>query len=192
MKRKHSSLEIILGVVLLLVAVVFGWQLWRDKENLIGEQYYLLKASLDNASGLDVGSGVKLAGIKVGQVKSKGLDKSTYRAQLLLEINKGVKVPKDSQLVVGAAGLLGAPEVKIEAGNSSELMVAGDSFSKTVSQPSLEDMIGRAIFVLNAVGGGAKPATSSNQTTTPNVVAPEQTPMTNGVKNKGENKGEKK
>ncbi|MGI9461047.1 MAG: MlaD family protein [Alphaproteobacteria bacterium] len=154
MQTKHSSLEIILGAGLLVLAVLFGWQLWQDKENILQNKFYVVKASLDNASGLDTGTAVKMAGLKIGRVKSKSLNKTTYRAELEIEINQDIKLPKDSRLVVGASGLLGSPEIKIEQGASSEMLAAGATFEKTVSQPSLEDMIGRAIFVLNAVGSG--------------------------------------
>lgn len=77
MKARHSSLEIILGGGLLLLAIVFGLQLWRDKENLFGNNYYVIKASLDNATGLDAGTAVKMAGLKIGQIKSRALNKQT-------------------------------------------------------------------------------------------------------------------
>ncbi|MDI9313836.1 MAG: MlaD family protein [Hydrotalea sp.] len=155
MKARHSSLEIILGAVLLVLAIFFATQLWRDKDSVFGNNYYILKASLDNATGLDAGTAVKMAGLKVGQVKSRTLNKQTYRADIQIEIRQGITVPKDSTLVVGSSGLLGAPEAKIEQGAAPEAMNAGDTFQKTTSQPSLEDMIGRAIFVLNAVGSGS-------------------------------------
>ena len=161
MKARHSSLEVILGGLLLLVAIFFSLQLWRDKQNILGNNYYILKASLDNATGLDAGTAVKMAGLKIGQVKSRSLNKQTYRADLQIEIKQGITVPKDSTLVVGAAGLLGATEVKIEQGSATDMLNAGDTFQKTTSQPSLEDMIGRAIFVLNAIGSGQ---TSAGQT----------------------------
>ena len=162
MKARHSSLEIILGGGLLLLAIVFGLQLWRDKENLFGNNYYVIKASLDNATGLDAGTAVKMAGLKIGQIKSRALNKQTYRADIEIEIKQGITVPKDSVLVVGASGLLGAPEAKIEQGGAVDAMVAGDTFQKTTSQPSLEDMIGRAIFVLNGVGSGQSSAAPTN------------------------------
>lgn len=162
MKIKHSSLEIILGAGLLILALAFGWQLWRDKSDLFGNQYYIVKASLDSAAGIDAGSPVKMAGIKIGQVKSKTLNPQTYRAELELQIKQNIKLPKDSLLVVGASGLLGAPEIKIEQGNAPEPLAAGATFERTASQPSLEDMIGRAIFVLNAVGGQNNPSQNNN------------------------------
>lgn len=153
--NKHTSLEILLGAVLLGLAIIFGFSLWQDKGSFFksGQKLQLYAKFTDSAT-IDVGTAVKLAGTKIGQVVDKQLDVKDYRALVTLNIENNIKIPNDSILVVGSSGLLGGSEMRVELGQATEFLKSGESFQKTQSQPSLEDMIGRAIFVLNAIGAG--------------------------------------
>ena len=63
---------------------------------------YELVARFDSIEGLDVGSDVRLGGIKVGQVISQELDPVTYLAVVRIGIAEGIRLPIDSSLQVAS------------------------------------------------------------------------------------------
>jgi phospholipid/cholesterol/gamma-HCH transport system substrate-binding protein len=97
---------------------------------------------------------VRSAGVTVGRVKGIALDPKTYQGVVTMEIEQGVKFPKDTSAKILTSGLLGDQYVGLEAGEDDKELVAGDVIRRTQSAVVLENLIGQMIFNKAAEAGG--------------------------------------
>ena len=107
---------------------------------------YKLIAEFDNAEGINVGSDVRLAGIKVGTVTASSLNTESFQARLELTIIPTVKLADDSAAKVTAEGLLGGKFIKLEPGGSDTLFADGGVFSYTQGAVDVWSLISQAMF----------------------------------------------
>ncbi len=145
-------IESIMGGVVLLVAIMFLVFAWNTAD-LRTVQGYELSAAFLRVGGLEVGSDVRVSGIKVGTVTSEHLDKKTYDAIVRMNIRPGVKLPADTVAKVASAGLMGGTYVKLEPGSAAETLDPGDRIKHTKDIKSLEDLVGEIIFLATDQGG---------------------------------------
>ena len=144
---KRNVIETVLGAVVLLIAglfLVFAW-LGADVQPVQG---YPLKAKFNAVDGLTVGSDVRIGGVKVGSVTDQHIDPKTFRAVVSLSILSEVKLPKDSVARITSSGLLGEKYVKLEPGGAAETYQAGEVIAQTKDVISLEEMLGKVIFLV--------------------------------------------
>ena len=98
-------------------------------------------ASFNDVSGISVGSNIKLAGVTVGKVLEIKLDEITYTAEMVLGINRKIKIPNDSEIIITSEGLLGGNYVSISPGGSDIFLSENENFSFTQSSLSLNNLI---------------------------------------------------
>lgn len=111
---------------------------------------YELHAFFDNAGSLKPRSKISMAGVTIGKVKGIRLDKQTYMAEVVMEINRHVdNIPVDSTAAIVTAGLLGEKYISISIGGDEAFLRDGDRFEDTQSAVILEDLIGK--FLLGSV-----------------------------------------
>ena len=137
--------ETLVGLVVVAVAAVFLTQV-ISRADLTQPNAIAVTANFLNADGLAPGTDVRLAGVKVGRVKSQELDPQTYEALLTLEIDKSVPVPDDSSIKVLTDGLLGGNFIALEPGGSEQMLADGGHISLTSDAVNLIDLISTAIF----------------------------------------------
>ena len=106
---------------------------------------YTVTAKFDRIEGIRVGTDVRMSGIKIGAVLSQTLEPVTYRAVLLLGIDKSVKLPVDTIAKITTEGLLGNKYVELEVGAEDKLLQQGDQITHTQSSIDLEDLISRYV-----------------------------------------------
>lgn len=107
---------------------------------------YVVSAKFDNIGGLKPRAPVRSAGVNVGRVKRIALDPKTYQGVVTMEIDEGVRFPKDSSAKILTAGLLGDQYIGLEPGADEKELVAGDVIRQTQSAVVLENLIGQMIF----------------------------------------------
>ena len=115
---------------------------------------YDVHAKFLKVGGLNVGSDVRINGIKVGSVVALSLDKDDFIANVTMSILPNVQLPKDSVAAIVGDGLMGDKFIKIEPGKSQEMLQNGDSLAKTKDFKTLEDMVGEIIFMVTDNGNG--------------------------------------
>jgi phospholipid/cholesterol/gamma-HCH transport system substrate-binding protein len=159
---QRNIVETVLGAVVLLVAAGFLLYFSRATEIRAAEGGYNLTANFSSVDGLQTGAPVRVSGVKVGQVTGFRLDTRSYAAIVTMNINEGVKLPKDTSAVVASAGLLDGKFMTLQPGSEDDLLKGGDRIEYTQSTPSLEQLLGQVIFSLNKdkddskKGGGKK------------------------------------
>lgn len=124
---------------------------------------YVLKARFSNIGQLKQRAPIKIAGVRIGSVRSIRLDATTLEAVVELAIDTRYReLPDDSAAAIFTSGLLGDQYVGITPGGSPDMFKDGDEVVLTQSSMQLEDLIGKFL-----VGGGdtAKPKSDSPSAT---------------------------
>ncbi|HSV28034.1 MAG TPA: outer membrane lipid asymmetry maintenance protein MlaD [Candidatus Omnitrophota bacterium] len=153
----RNLIETIMGAVVLMVAgffLVFAYR-HADLEEVQG---YELKAQFASVGGLDVGSDVRINGIKVGTVNSHALDPATFNAIVTMTIMPSIQLPQDTVATIATEGLLGGKFVKLEPGRAPDRIAAGGAIAHTKDFKSIEEMVGQLIFLATADQPQAAPA----------------------------------
>jgi phospholipid/cholesterol/gamma-HCH transport system substrate-binding protein len=115
---------------------------------------------MSRVDGIAVGTDVKLAGIKVGEVSALTLDPRDYLVVVHMTIHDDVKVPDDSSLMVTSSGLLGSSYLSISPGGSDKLLAAGGRIRNTQGAVDLMGLLSRfagSAAEGNSNSGGTKP-----------------------------------
>lgn len=146
---QKNILETLMGGVVVIVAVSFLVFAYNGSQLRV-EDGYNVNARFANASGIALGSDVKVGGIKVGVVSDMKLDNKTYEALVTLQVRNDTKLPKDSSAAISSSGLLGEKYVQISPGNDDAMLEEGGRIMFTQSGVNLEEMIGKFMFS----GGG--------------------------------------
>lgn len=137
----ENKTEVIAGGIVLAVAAGFLIYAGQMTGVSAGQSEYKLTASFRSADGVDVGTDVRLAGVKVGRVTSLELDPVTYRAETVFTVRDGIEVPDDSAVAVSSEGLLGGNYVEILPGGSPFYFAPGDEIEFTQGSISLISLL---------------------------------------------------
>ena len=99
---------------------------------------------------MNVGTDVRLAGVKVGTVTDVDLNPETYRADTTVALARGIEIPDDSAIIISSEGLLGGNFVEIMPGGSPFYFEPGDEIPDTQGAVSLVSLL------LKFVSGGGE------------------------------------
>ncbi len=143
---KKNPVETILGFFVLIFTGLFLFFAASrvDIKNIEG---YTVTANFAKIGGLEVGSDVRISGIKVGSVLATRLNPDTYTADVEMSIDRSVKLPIDTIAAIADVGMMGDKYVRLEPGKSQAFLKDGDSMAQTKSYKSLEDNISEFIFL---------------------------------------------
>lgn len=118
--------ETILGAIVAAVAIGFFAFAAAQAGQTGAREGYALTARFQRVDGINIGSDVRISGVKVGVVRSIELDPETYLARLTLAMNDGVTVLDDSTARIASDGLLGGAYVAIEPAGMDALAAGGE------------------------------------------------------------------
>jgi phospholipid/cholesterol/gamma-HCH transport system substrate-binding protein len=141
---KDHVAEALAGVAVVVVAawfLVFA----LNRTGTAGGNSYELVARFPNASGISVGSDVRVSGMKVGSVTAQRLDPRSYQAVVTLSVNSAVKLPLDSSAAITSEGLLGGSFISLVPGGDPEPLAPGDEISDTQGATDLMGLLGSFI-----------------------------------------------
>lgn len=143
---QSKALEILVGLFVCLgVAAVFVLTFRvASLDTVGGGQTYAVTANFGNIGGLKPGSAVTMAGVKVGRVRSIGIDPDTFEARVTLDIAQRFdRIPEDSSAKILTAGLLGEQYIGLEPGGMEEYLSDGSELMLTQGAVVLENLIGQ-------------------------------------------------
>jgi phospholipid/cholesterol/gamma-HCH transport system substrate-binding protein len=147
---KMARLEWSVGLFIVLTFAAFMFLAFRvaSRESLIGVQnHYMVHASFDDISGLRVRAPVRVAGVRIGQIRDIIIDPDSFRARVTLEIESSdLSLPVDSSASILTEGLLGARYIHLTPGFSPETLKDGSEIIRTNSAMILENMISTFLF----------------------------------------------
>ena len=137
----EKNLEIITGTIVLIVAAGFLVFIIKVGGFSADNENYNLNTSFRSAEGIDTGTEVRMAGVKIGTVKSLSLNAETLQADVKLKIEKSILIPNDSSAVISSEGLLGGSFLEIVPGGSFDNYAAGEIIEDTQSSISLINLL---------------------------------------------------
>ena len=146
-----KPMETIMGIVVLFVAAFLLYFAYKVSDLQVVKGYEVTARFL-KVGGLNVGSDVRINGIKVGTVVSQKLDNENYDAEIVMSLSSDVPLPKDSTAVIVGDGLIGDKFIKIEPGKSKEMLQNGDVITNVKDFKTIEDMVGEIIFMVTDNG----------------------------------------
>ena len=110
---------------------------------------YALNAKFNSVGGLAPGNDVRIGGVKIGSVLDQRIDPADFRAVIVFSVRNDLKLPDDTVAAITSDGLLGGKYLRLEPGRTQTMLAAGGTLKNTRDALSLEDMLGRAIFLLS-------------------------------------------
>jgi len=142
---QNSIVETLIGAAVVAVAVLFLAFAYSSTGSGPVSGYEVV-AKFNRADGVNVGSDVRLSGIKVGTVSKLSLDPKTYNAVVTIALARDVKLPDDSSIRITSEGLLGNQYLSIEPGSSMKYIMAGGEIENTQGAIDLVGLLGKAVF----------------------------------------------
>ncbi len=145
MQKTH--LEILVGLFFLAGFVAFGWLALRLGEvPWIAEQRsYTIQAEFNNISGIAKGAMIRIAGVDVGRVTSLRLGEDNL-ALVSLQVDRAVRIPKDSIASVKSQGIIGDKFIQITLGGDEQVFKPGEVLRETESAVDIESLISKFAF----------------------------------------------
>lgn len=128
--------ELWVGAAVLAVAV--GFLLWSTGGSLRqSADGYELRAAFPNVNGIDKGTDVRVAGVKVGRVSAVTLDPQSFMAEARLSLPGTIRLPVDSAALIQSDGLLGGSYIELQPGGAAENLNPGDEIEDVQGAVSL-------------------------------------------------------
>ena len=142
---RSNTFETFIGAIVIILAVSFLFYSFSITDNNV-EGTYKIKATFNRIDGIQIGSDVRLSGIKIGSVAKSSLNQTTYEADLVLIIDNSIFIPDDSSAKITMDGLLGSNYISIEPGGSDIYLTDNDYLLYTQGSIDLIGLVGEALF----------------------------------------------
>ena len=137
----HNKTEVMVGGAVLAVALGFLVYAAQITGVRTSSGSYPLTASFRSLEGVNVGTDVRLAGVKIGSVESVILNSETFRADTIINVRDGIEIPDDSAITIASEGLLGGNFVEIVPGGSPFMFEPDSEIEDTQSAVSLVSLL---------------------------------------------------
>ncbi len=141
-----NIIETLIGFAVIAIAIFFVFFSYFKSDSSASFSGYKLVINFDRVDGLNVGSDVKVSGLKVGRVVDAKIDNKTFQAKVEIDVDNAVKIPDDSSAEIISAGLLGDKYIALVPGGSEENLKDGDVIRYSQSSISIESLIGKFMF----------------------------------------------
>ena len=142
---RSNTFETFIGAIVIILAISFLFYSFSITDNN-AEGTYKIKATFNRIDGIQIGSDVRLSGIKIGSVAKSSLNQTTYEADLVLIIDNSIFIPDDSSAKITMDGLLGSNYISIEPGGSDVYLTDNDYLLYTQGSIDLIGLVGEALF----------------------------------------------
>ena len=143
---KRNPIETILGFCVLIFTIMFlCYASGRIDTKKVGG--YTLVASFSKIGGLEVGSDVRISGIKVGSVLATHLKPDDFTADVYLSIDSSVRLPIDTVAAIADVGIMGDKYVRLEPGKAQAVLQDNGRIMHAKDYKSLEDSVSEFIFL---------------------------------------------
>jgi phospholipid/cholesterol/gamma-HCH transport system substrate-binding protein len=144
---KQSKLELTVGVFMLIgLSAVAYLALRIGAGAMVGGSTYDLQARFTNSGGLNPGSNVIVAGVRIGRIKSIQLNPKDFSAVVTFSVRDEVKLPADTIASIKTTGLIGDKFLALAPGGDTEVLAPGALITDTESTVDLESLISRFAF----------------------------------------------
>jgi phospholipid/cholesterol/gamma-HCH transport system substrate-binding protein len=143
---KQNLMETAVGALVIAIALGFFIFMYSTTGVGKGSGGYQLTAKFKNVEGINIGSDVRMSGIKIGSVTGQALDGQSYDAILTIAIDPTIKLPDDSTAKITSEGLLGGKFIALEPGGSETLLSDGGAITYTQGAIDLWSLVSDYMF----------------------------------------------
>ena len=140
------KVELTVGTFVLLGLVAILYLALQVGSNRWAGDHYSLYARFLNAGGLNEGSSVQIAGVKVGTVGTIALNKEQMVAMVEIKLPMDLVLDDDTIASIKSTGLIGDKFLALNPGGSGLQLAPGEVIVDTESAVDLEDLISRFAF----------------------------------------------
>ena len=118
--------ELKIGIFIVVALSILGTFIFVIGDfGVLFKKSYLLSVSFDSAEGLEKRTAVRMAGVKVGYIKDIRLKGN--KAEILMNIDSGVAVPRGSKATMAALGILGERHIEIVPEEATDFYKPGET-----------------------------------------------------------------
>jgi phospholipid/cholesterol/gamma-HCH transport system substrate-binding protein len=146
--------EALVGLFVILFAGWFVWFAYGATGGGAKAGAIHVTAFFPNSTGINVGSDVRVAGMKVGTVAEQALDPQSYQVKVKLALDPALKLPADSSAAITSEGFLGATFISLIPGGETVSLKDGDTIADTQGAMDLMGMVGQFINKSGGSSGG--------------------------------------
>tara|TARA_B100001063_G_scaffold239658_1_gene263519 strand:- start:450 stop:890 length:441 start_codon:yes stop_codon:yes gene_type:complete len=143
---RKLNFEFILGLIILVITFLALITISTKITFYKPVNDFSLESSFFDIGQLDIGSDVKINGVKVGEVKKIYLDIETYMAVVKTSFIRKINIPTDSSFKISNNGFVGSPYVEISLGISPIFYKNNEVTDNNIDAISLEEIINNFIF----------------------------------------------
>lgn len=154
---RRSTIETVLGAVVLLTAGVFLIFSYQTADVSGGSGGYKLSATFTNIGSLNRGDAVQMAGVNIGTVTDINLNEY-FEAEVMIDIKSDIQIPADSVAIITSEGLLGGQYLGIQPGGALDNLESGGAITYTQPHVSLQELLGKFIYSSGTGGGSSESA----------------------------------
>ena len=144
--NKKLNFEFILGLLILVMTFFAFITIFSKISYFKPVNNFSLVSSFFDIGQLDIGSDVKINGVKVGEVNKIYLDIDTYMAVVNTSFEKIINIPSDSSFKISNNGFVGSTYVEISLGTSPIFYKNNEETENNIDAISLEEIINNFIF----------------------------------------------
>jgi phospholipid/cholesterol/gamma-HCH transport system substrate-binding protein len=123
--------------------------------NIRGAWEYTVYADFSSASGLDPGSAVEIAGVRVGRVT--GIELNGARSRVAISLNKDVRLQEDVIASIQTKGLLGERYILLSPGGSEDYIKPEGKIRETEAPIDIPGLMAAYIASRNKSAPDKKP-----------------------------------
>ncbi|HEX2432193.1 MAG TPA: outer membrane lipid asymmetry maintenance protein MlaD [Aestuariivirgaceae bacterium] len=143
---KQNLMETAVGALVIAIALGFFIFMYSTTGVGKGSGGYHLTAKFKNVEGINIGSDVRMSGIKIGSVTNQALDNNTFDAILTFAIDPTIKLPDDSTAKISSEGLLGGKFIALEPGGNETILADGGTITYTQGALDIWSLVSDYMF----------------------------------------------
>lgn len=136
--------EFSVGLFLIVGVLCLGYLSFSLGHLGFGQNRYEVKAVFPTVAGLKLKAPVTMAGVNIGEVEKVELKDG--RAEVVMSIDKDVKIEEDSIASIKTMGIIGDKYVSITPGASETYIANGGTIRETQPPLDIESLISKYIF----------------------------------------------
>ncbi|HDH34935.1 MAG TPA: MCE family protein, partial [Nitrospirae bacterium] len=149
---KDISVELKVGIFAIIVIMALTYMTFKvGSLPMIWEKGYRLYVTLDDTSGLDEKSRIKIAGVEAGMIDRINLVEGKAKVTILLKPD--VKVYKDAEVSLRMSGLLGDRHLALATGSPEQpLLKNGDTILNVKPATDIDMLVSRLTDAAGNIG----------------------------------------
>jgi len=136
-----KKVNFLIGLITFLVVLNF---LFKEKE-FDQSNVMVITASFNRVDGIQIGSDVRISGVKIGHVSQ--LELKDNKPNLDFLVYESLDIPNDSSVSIQTDGLFGSKYVLIEPGGSDEVIKNKEKIIFTEDSILIEEILNQIIEI---------------------------------------------